>query len=86
MLPMDHYTNEQTALTDKIMAAIAPYRIEPSQSYVESFAKQIIECKINESRYRKALQSRGHGAAFRTMDIYNFLMDASAAFLKETTI
>src|SRR5947207_2814607 len=76
MAPIAQYSNEWTALTDKIMVALAAYGFEPSQSYVESFTKQLIECQIKESRYRKALQSRQHGVASRTMDIYYFLKDA----------
>jgi hypothetical protein len=36
MAPMDQYGNKWTALTDKIMVALAAYGFEPSQSYVES--------------------------------------------------
>jgi hypothetical protein len=67
--------NEQLVLTDKIMSALARYRIEPSHSDVASFAKQLIACQIKEAILRSFLQSRGHEKSAQTMDIYNFLKD-----------
>src|SRR5438067_1670448 len=58
------------ALTDIIMATLTPCGIEPSQSHVESFAKQLMERQIHSSKDRPALQ------VWDGVDILRFIKEA----------
>jgi hypothetical protein len=76
IIPMDHYVNEQTVLTERNIVALAPYGIEPSQSDLKSFANQLIVCHLKEARFRKFLRSRRKWIASTKMEIYYFLEDS----------